>query len=101
MGLICSMLLAMLLFPAISMTDDLQAANSEIELSLRHVFEPLPAPLLPSMLDGSALLLTCALMLLVRQRLAVRMVLEGRLPARVPRFRPAAIRPPTFPGFAR
>ncbi len=100
-GLICSVLLAVLLFPAISMTDDLQAANSGMELSLRHIFEPLPAPLLPTFLDGGALLLMCAFLLLVRQRLAERMSLEGRLPARMPRFRPAAIRPPTLLNFAR
>jgi hypothetical protein len=100
----CTALIALVLFPALSMTDDLQRAKLDTETSSRHLGNTLllgspddpmgtPADALPSLL-----------LMLLRARLVsagrfMRPVESMRLTER-PGVRPESARPPPVPSFA-
>ena len=96
-ALACSLLLAVVLFPAISMTDDLQRVNLEAEAGLRTAMTVLQSLIAEPEVHLAALLVLAlgALSLLLLARLSTASSRQDRLPARVLWFRPAAIRPPT------
>lgn len=98
-ALACSFLLAVVLFPAISMTDDLQRINLEAEAGLRTASNMLQSLIAePEGHLAALLVLTlAALCTLLLVRLSIASSRQDRLPARVRWFRPAAIRPPTLP----
>jgi hypothetical protein len=93
----CTALLALVLFPALSMTDDLQRAKLDTETSSRHLGDTLLLGS-PQEAMGIAVLLPLLMLLL----LAARLVSAGRLsqlteslhlPERLG-LRPEAARPP-------
>ncbi len=102
-ALVCSLLLAIVLFPAISMTDDLQRVNLEAEVGLRSTVALLDASLAEpaDLACRLAVTVVLAAILAMGVRLLARMAMvqtrQDRLPMRVRWYRPAAVRPPTLP----
>ena len=94
----CAFLLAMLLFPAISMTDDLQRSNAEVEMRVRmHSLAELAS--LPSTAELLPLLLFALLFAgaVARTRLLwLTLPRERRGVAQDTHVLALAVRPPTF-----
>ncbi|WP_419806477.1 hypothetical protein [Terriglobus sp.] len=93
----CTLLLAVLLFPAISMTDDLQRADYALEQRARHLIylAPVPVDLSFGLLVTTLVLILLAVCCTTRLRLQLRLrfVIAGMEMLRT--ATPLQVRPPT------
>lgn len=89
-------MLALILFPALSMTDDLQRARLEVETSTRHLGDSIPGALENGSLQAinvAAALLLLALASRIVSAFLVR-VSRRQLLVKLSGVRPDAVRPP-------